>query len=61
MASRSIRRATAADVPVITQIRNDAHLEKLAHGDYAWGREADGFSGEWVLKSLSRRAVLSAY
>ncbi|MEX3760649.1 GNAT family N-acetyltransferase [Paraburkholderia phenoliruptrix] len=57
MASRSIRRATAADVPAITQIRNDAHLEKLAHGDYAWGKEGDGFSEEWVLKSLSRRAV----
>jgi RimJ/RimL family protein N-acetyltransferase len=57
MASRSIRRATAEDVPVLTQIRNDAHAKKVAHGDYAWGKEGDGFSEEWVLNSLSRREV----
>lgn len=57
MDSRSIRRATPADVPVLTQIRNDAHAKKVAHGDYAWGKEGDGFSEGWVLNSLSRRAV----
>ena len=57
MTARSIRRATADDVPVVTQIRNDAHAKKVAHGDYAWGKEGDGFSEGWVLNSLSRRAV----
>ena len=57
MTSRSIRRATADDVPVVTQIRNDAHAKKVAYGDYAWGKEGDGFSEGWVLNSLSRRAV----
>jgi ribosomal protein S18 acetylase RimI-like enzyme len=57
MALRSIRRATVEDVPVLTQIRNDAHAKKVAHGDYAWGKEGDGFSEKWVLNSLSRRAV----
>ena len=55
--SKSIRRATAEDVPVLTQIRNDAHAKKSAHRDYAWGKEGDGFSEEWVLTSLSRREV----
>jgi len=54
---RSIRRATAEDVPILTQIRNDAHAKKVAHGDYAWGQEGDGFSEGWVLKSVSRRKV----
>jgi 8-oxo-dGTP pyrophosphatase MutT (NUDIX family)/ribosomal protein S18 acetylase RimI-like enzyme len=57
MALRNIRRATAEDVPVLTQIRNDAHAKKVAHGDYAWGKEGDGFSEKWVLNSLSRREV----
>ncbi|MDJ1160292.1 bifunctional GNAT family N-acetyltransferase/NUDIX hydrolase [Burkholderia gladioli pv. gladioli] len=42
---------------VVTQIRNDAHANKVAHGDYAWGKEGDGFSKRWVLNSFSRRAV----
>jgi ribosomal protein S18 acetylase RimI-like enzyme len=57
MTSRSIRRATAEDVPVLTQIRNDAHAKKVAHGDCAWGREGEGFSEGWVLNSISRREV----
>jgi len=57
MTSRSIRRVTADDVQVITQIRNDAHANKVAHGDYAWGKDGDGFSERWVLNSLSRREV----
>jgi ribosomal protein S18 acetylase RimI-like enzyme len=57
MTSKSIRRATAEDVPVLTQIRNDAHANKLAHCDYVWGKEGDGFSEGWVLASLSRREV----
>ena len=57
MVLRTIRRATAADVPVLTQIRNDAHAKKVAHSDYAWGKEGDGFSEEWVLNSLSRRVT----
>ncbi|WP_235993590.1 hypothetical protein [Paraburkholderia solitsugae] len=57
MISRSIRRATADDVQAITLIRNDAHAIKVAHDDYAWGKDGDGFSERWVLNSLSRRAV----
>jgi GNAT superfamily N-acetyltransferase len=57
MTSKSIRRATADDVPMLAQIRNDAHTKKVAHGDYSWGKEGDGFSEGWVLKSLSRREV----
>jgi ribosomal protein S18 acetylase RimI-like enzyme len=57
MTSKNIRRATAEDVTVLTQIRNDAHANKVAHGDYAWGKEGDGFSEGWVLNSLSRRDV----
>jgi RimJ/RimL family protein N-acetyltransferase len=55
--SKNIRRATTEDVPALTQIRNDAHANKLAHGDYVWGKEGDGFSERWVLDSLSRREV----
>lgn len=57
MASRTIRRATTDDVSILTQIRNDAHSKKVAQGDYAWGKEGDGFSEQWVLNSLSRRVV----
>ena len=57
MTSKSVRRAIVSDVPVITQIRNDAHAKKVAHGDYAWGKEGDGFSEGWVLRSLSRTDV----
>ena len=51
MTSKSIRRATAEDVPVLTQIRNDVHANKVAHGDYAWGKEGEGVS------ALNRRFV----
>ena len=57
MTSIRIRRASVEDVPVLTQIRNDAHEKKVAYGDYSWGKEGDGFSQTWVLNSLSRRAV----
>lgn len=57
MTSNSIRRARADDVAMLTQIRNDAHAKKIAHGDYAWGKDGDGFSERWVLNSLSRREV----
>ena len=57
MTLRSVRSAKTDDVPVITLIRNDAHSKKVAYGDYAWGKEGDGFSEGWVLNSLSRRAV----
>ena len=55
--SKSIRKATAEDLPVLAQIRNDAHANKVARGDYAWGRKGDGFSEAWVLKSLAQRDV----
>jgi ribosomal protein S18 acetylase RimI-like enzyme len=57
MASKSVRMACAEDVPVLARIRNDAHANKLARGDHAWGKEGDGFSETWVLNSLSRRDV----
>lgn len=57
MTMRSVRLATPDDVPVLTQIRNDAHAKKVAYGDYAWGKEGDGFSEGWVQNSLSRRDV----
>ena len=55
--SKSIRKATAEDLPVLAQIRNDAHANKVARGDYAWGKNGDGFSEAWVLKSLAQRDV----
>lgn len=57
MASKSIRRATADDVPMLTQIRNDAHAKKVAHRDYAWGKEGDGFSERWVRNNVSQKEV----
>lgn len=57
MTSTRIRRASIEDVPVLTEIRNDAHEKKVAHGDHAWGKEGDGFTQTWVLNSLSRREV----
>ena len=53
----SVRRATENDVTALAQIRNDAHAKKLAHRDYAWGKEGDGFSEQWVRNNLSQRAV----
>lgn len=57
MALKTIRRATLDDVSILTKIRNDAHSKKVTYGDYAWGKDGDGFSEQWVLNSLSRRAV----
>lgn len=57
MALKSIRRATADDVPVLTQIRNDGQAKKVAHCDYAWGKEGDGVSEQWMLNNVSRKEV----
>lgn len=57
MTSRSIRRATADDVPMLTQIRNDTHAKKVAHRDYAWGKEGDGFSEHWVRNYIFQKEV----
>ncbi|WP_028218104.1 GNAT family N-acetyltransferase [Paraburkholderia oxyphila] len=53
----SVRRADLLDVPTLTQIRNDAHALKVAHGDYAWGKEGDGFSERWVRNNVSEKEV----
>ncbi|WP_249200892.1 hypothetical protein [Burkholderia cenocepacia] len=42
---------------MLTQIRNDAHARKVAHGDYVWGREGDGFSERWVRNHVAEKAV----
>jgi ribosomal protein S18 acetylase RimI-like enzyme len=57
MTSKSVRRATADDVPVLTQIRNDAHAKKVAHRDYAWGKEGDGVSERWMRSNVSQKEV----
>jgi ribosomal protein S18 acetylase RimI-like enzyme len=57
MTLKSIRRATADDVPILTQIRNDAHAKKVAHRDYAWGKEGDGFSETWVRNNVCQKEV----
>jgi ribosomal protein S18 acetylase RimI-like enzyme len=57
MTSKSIRRATADDVPILTRIRNDAHAKKVAHRDYAWGKDGDGFSGKWVRNNVCQKEV----
>ncbi|SDR47668.1 Acetyltransferase (GNAT) family protein [Burkholderia orbicola] len=57
MISKNVRRAMADDVPVLTQIRNDAHAKKVTHGDYVWGREGDGFSERWVRNHVAEKAV----
>ncbi|WP_423761459.1 GNAT family N-acetyltransferase [Burkholderia sp. NLJ2] len=57
MTSKSVRRATADDVPALTQIRNDAHAKKVAHGDYAWGKDGDGFSERWVRNNVAEKEV----
>ncbi|WP_322087531.1 GNAT family N-acetyltransferase [Burkholderia sp. BCC1999] len=57
MNSKVIRRATADDVPALTQIRNDAHAKKVAHGDYVWGNAGDGFSERWVRNNVAEKAV----
>lgn len=55
-----VRRAGEPDVPDLTRIRNDAHAIKVAHGDYAWGKEGDGFSERWVRNNVLERAVYIA-
>lgn len=57
MTKMSVRKAGEVDVPTITEIRNDAHAKKVAHGDYAWGREGDGFSETWVRNTTAERDV----
>lgn len=57
MTSKSVRRATADDVPIITQIRNDAHAKKVAYRDYTWGKEGDGFSESWIRNNVSQKEV----
>jgi hypothetical protein len=47
MTSKNIRRATAEDVPVLTQVRNDAHAKTVAHlGAY----------GKWQVSSDTNTA-----
>jgi ribosomal protein S18 acetylase RimI-like enzyme len=53
----SVRKAVLLDVTTITQIRNDAHATKIAHSDYAWGKEGDGFSERWVRNNISEKDV----
>jgi ribosomal protein S18 acetylase RimI-like enzyme len=50
--SKSIRRAAPEDISVLTEIRNDAFANKLAHGDYAWGKKM--LTDTDVLNILSR-------
>ena len=57
MTSMFVRRAGELDVPVLTQIRNDAHATKVARGDFAWGKEGDGFSERWVRNNVSEKEV----
>ena len=57
MDSKSIRRATAEDVLVLTRIRNEAHTWKLAHRDYAWGKEGDGVSERWMRNTVAQKEV----
>lgn len=38
MASKNVRLATPEDLSILTQIRNDAFVTKLAHADHAWGK-----------------------
>lgn len=60
MASKSIRRATADDIPVLTQIRHEAHAWKVAHRDYAWGKAGDGVSGRWMRNTVAQKQVYVA-
>jgi ribosomal protein S18 acetylase RimI-like enzyme len=55
--SKRIRRATAEDIPVLIQIRNEAHAWKLAHRDYAWGKEGDGVSKRWMRNTVAQKKV----
>jgi 8-oxo-dGTP pyrophosphatase MutT (NUDIX family) len=57
MALKSIRRATADDVSTVTQVRNDAHAKRVMYRDYAWGKDGDGFSENWVRSNVSQKEV----
>jgi ribosomal protein S18 acetylase RimI-like enzyme len=57
MASTHIRRATADDIPALLQIRRDAHAWKVAHCDYAWGKEANGVSARWMQNIVAQKEV----
>jgi ribosomal protein S18 acetylase RimI-like enzyme len=57
MTSMFVRRAGELDVPALTQIRNDAHATKVAHGDYAWGKDGDGVSERWMRNNVSQKEV----
>jgi ribosomal protein S18 acetylase RimI-like enzyme len=57
MTKRNVRMAGEGDGPALTQIRNDGHAKKVAHGDHAWGKEGDGFSERWVLDNISQKDV----
>lgn len=55
----SLRSASLADVSTLTQIRNDAHATAVAHVDYAWGKEGDGFPNRWVQNDISEKTCVS--
>jgi ribosomal protein S18 acetylase RimI-like enzyme len=57
MDPKDIRRATADDVPVLTQIRNEARAWKIAHRDYAWGKEGNGVSERWMRDNVAQKEV----
>jgi hypothetical protein len=57
MASKSVRRATEEDVTVLTQVRNEAQAWKVAHRDYAWGKERDGVSERWMRNTVALKEV----
>jgi ribosomal protein S18 acetylase RimI-like enzyme len=57
MTSKNVRQATADDVPVLMQIRNDALIRKVAYRDYAWGKEGDGVSERWMGNNVNQREV----
>jgi hypothetical protein len=57
MDSKTIRRATTEDISVLTQIRNEAHAWKIAHHDYAWGKEGDGVSERWMRNTIAQKEV----
>ena len=57
MYSAAIRKAAAADVAAIVEVRNDAHAMKVAHSDYVWGEAGDGFSERWVRNDIASNDV----
>ncbi|WP_246637266.1 GNAT family N-acetyltransferase [Burkholderia catarinensis] len=57
MTGMVVRRAGEPDIAALMQIRNDAHARKVAHRDYAWGKEGDGFSERWVRNNIAEKDV----